>query len=59
MWYWGGVNDCDNCYSLSQYVESNEHSIRKKYLAFIHEIGQKSIGESRIVEHLEITKGFS
>jgi surface carbohydrate biosynthesis protein (TIGR04326 family) len=59
VWYWGSLNDCDNCYSLSQYVESNGYSIRKKYLAFIHEIGQKSIGGSRIVEHLEITKGFS
>ena len=59
VWCWGSLNDCDNCYSLSQYVESNKYSIRKKYLKFIHEIGQKSIDGSRVVEHLEITKGFS
>ena len=60
VWYWAQMPDnCYSCHSLSQYVEANSHSLRKKYLIFIHSLGQKSINKSRIVEHFEVTHGFS
>ncbi len=59
IWCWGRENNSDNYHSLSKYVELNDQSIRKKYLTFIYNLGQKKINNFSVVEHLEAVPNFS
>lgn len=45
--------------SIPQYVELNGDRLKLKYIAFIYDIGQFVVNKKKIVEHLEISPGFS
>lgn len=45
--------------SLSQLVEENAEDLRKKYLAWVYEIGETKIHGQRVIDHLELRPGFS
>jgi len=45
--------------SIPHYLESHADRLRSKYLAFIHDLGERRIAGRRIVEHLELMEGFS
>ncbi|CAN1498410.1 Surface carbohydrate biosynthesis protein, LIC13510 family [Burkholderiaceae bacterium] len=52
--YWQSFLDGEQGISIPAYVEKNANTLRKKYLAFIYDLGQVSILGKRIVEHLEL-----
>jgi surface carbohydrate biosynthesis protein (TIGR04326 family) len=45
--------------SIPHYLESHAERLRGKYLAFIHDLGERRIAGKRIVDHLEVVEGFS
>ncbi len=45
--------------SIPHYLESHAERLRSKYLAFIHDLGERRIAGRRIVDHLEVIEGFS
>ena len=45
--------------SVPRYVEDHAERLRAKYLAFIHDLGERAIDGTRIVEHLDLGDGFS
>jgi surface carbohydrate biosynthesis protein (TIGR04326 family) len=45
--------------SIPRYVELHSEKIRKKYLDFVYDLGQSSVKEKKIVEHLKFDSEFS
>ncbi len=45
--------------SVPRYLEEHAARIRSKYLAFIHDLGERPIAGKRIVDHLDLGDGFS
>lgn len=45
--------------SMPRLVEQNAGALRAAYLAWMHDLGQRVINGRRIVNHLELTPGFS
>lgn len=45
--------------SLPQYVENNSDDLRKRFLAFVREVGESEIANKNAIEHLRIFPGFS
>jgi surface carbohydrate biosynthesis protein (TIGR04326 family) len=45
--------------SIPHYLESHAERLRRKYLAFIHDLGERRIAGKRIVDHLEVVEGLS
>ena len=45
--------------SIPLYLESHADRLRSKYLAFIHDLGERRIAGRRIIDHLEVIEGFS
>jgi len=59
IYTWNGHTEKGSTRSLLQYVESHDAQLRRKYLAFIHDLGEAQVRGKRVVEHLEIGDGFS
>jgi surface carbohydrate biosynthesis protein (TIGR04326 family) len=45
--------------SIPHYLESHAERLRSKYLAFIHELGERRFAGRRILEHLDVVDGLS
>ncbi len=45
--------------SLPKLVEENADALRKRYLAWIYELGETQIRGQRLIDHLELRPGFS
>jgi surface carbohydrate biosynthesis protein (TIGR04326 family) len=45
--------------SIPALIETNADFLRKRYLAWVYELGEKSIQGKKLVEHLELRPGFS
>jgi surface carbohydrate biosynthesis protein (TIGR04326 family) len=45
--------------SVPRYLEDHAVRIRSKYLAFIHDLGERRIAGKRVVDHLDLGDGFS
>ena len=45
--------------SIPAIIEANADLLRKRYLAWVYELGEKSIHGKRLVEHLQLRAGFS
>ena len=45
--------------SIPKFVEEHAESLRARYLSWIYELGETRINGKRLVDHLELTKGFS
>jgi surface carbohydrate biosynthesis protein (TIGR04326 family) len=48
-----------NCISIPQLVDDNSLFFRNKYLSWIYNLGESKINGKRLIDHLEIEKGFS
>src|ERR1700689_4429772 len=56
---WQSYTEGDAISSIPRYLEDNAARIRQKYLAFIHDLGERRIASKRVVDHLDIGDGFS
>ena len=56
---WRSYDRRDSISSIPQYLEDHADRLRKKYLAFIHELGEHQIGGKRVIDHLDMGDGFS
>jgi surface carbohydrate biosynthesis protein (TIGR04326 family) len=56
---WGGYVENESLYSLLRYVETHGERLRKKYLEFIHELGEMRIQGKRLIDHLDVGNGLS
>lgn len=56
---WQSYAEDGQVFSIPQYLEQHAERIRKKYLAFIHDLGESRINGKRVVEHLDTGDGFS
>jgi surface carbohydrate biosynthesis protein (TIGR04326 family) len=45
--------------SIPALIETNADLLKKRYLAWVYELGEKSIQGKRLVEHLQLRPGFS
>jgi surface carbohydrate biosynthesis protein (TIGR04326 family) len=45
--------------SIPALIETNADLLRKRYLAWVYQLGEKSILGKRLVEHLQLRPGFS
>lgn len=59
LWQSYTVKDPRNEVSVLQMIEENADEFRDKYLSFIYDIGCIETKGKRIVDHLEISSGFS
>lgn len=56
----GRYKNCDpDMVPILSYVDEHAESLRKRYLAWVYELGEIRINGKRIVDHLEIRDGFS
>jgi surface carbohydrate biosynthesis protein (TIGR04326 family) len=56
---WRSFTEAGAISSVPRYLESHAERIRKKYLAFIHDLGERSIAGKRVIDHLDLGDGFS
>ena len=56
--YWRSWEQDDGL-SIPRHVEEHSNRFRKKYLAFIHELGENHFYGKRIIDHLNSGDGFS
>jgi surface carbohydrate biosynthesis protein (TIGR04326 family) len=56
---WSGYGQKDQIRSLLLYVETHGARLRKKYLSWIHELGESRIANRRLVDHLVLDNGLS
>ncbi len=58
---WSSYNESlnENLVSIPRLVEKNSCYLKKLYLAWIFELGEVVVEEKRVVDHLEISPGFS
>jgi surface carbohydrate biosynthesis protein (TIGR04326 family) len=59
IYCWNGYAENESVHSLLRYVDENGARFRKRYVNFIHDLGQTVIQGKRIVEYLEVEKNFS
>src|SRR5580704_3743461 len=57
--FWQSYTECGAISSIPRYLEDNAARIRSKYLAFIHDLGERRIAGKRVVDHLDLGDGFS
>ncbi len=46
-------------FSVPRHLEDNAERIKRKYLAFIHDLGEHRLAGKRVVDHLDLGDGFS
>lgn len=56
---WQSYAQSDSISSIPRYLEDNAERLRKKYLAFIYDLGESKINGKRIVDHLDLGDRFS
>jgi surface carbohydrate biosynthesis protein (TIGR04326 family) len=56
---WQSYTEGDAISSIPRYLEDHAARIRQKYLAFIHDLGERLIAGKRVVDHLDLGDGFS
>ena len=45
--------------SLPAYLEEHDERLRKKYLSFVHELGETVINGKSLIEHMQVSRDFS
>lgn len=55
---WNGYSDERAVLSLPRHVEKHAERLRSRYLAFVHDLGERKVGK-RLVDHFRIETGFS
>lgn len=56
---WRSYTERSAVSSVPRYLEDHAEDIRKKYLAFIHDLGESRIGGKRVIDHLSLECGIS
>ena len=59
IYRWYGYSENNSAYSLLRYVEIHGERLRRKYLAWIHELGESRIHGKRLIDHLVLEDGLS
>ena len=59
VYLWNGYAETDSVHSLLRYVETHGERLRRKYLAWIHELGECRIDGKRVIDHLAFEDGLS
>jgi hypothetical protein len=59
VYRWNGYEKAGSIHSLLRYVETHGDRLRAKYLALIHEVGERRIDGKRIIDHLALEDGLS
>ena len=59
VYLWNGYAETKSVYSLLRYVENHGERIRRKYVSWIHELGESQINGKRLIDHLALEDGFS
>lgn len=59
VWCWRSYASGDRVVSVPRYLEDHAERLRARYLAFIHDLGDRRISGQRVVDHLERNAGFS
>ncbi len=52
VYSWNGYSERTSAHSLFQYVEAHDERLRRKYLAWIHDLGESQIDGKRLIDHL-------
>ena len=56
---WQAYTEQELISSIPRYLETHAERLRKKYLEFIHNLGESVINGKSVVEHLDVGEGFS
>lgn len=56
---WRSYGNGDNLISIPKLVEKQAASLRKRYLAWLYDLGESRIEGKRLVDHLELRPDFS
>jgi len=56
---WNGHAETGSVLSLLRYAEHHGERLRRKYLAWIHELGACRINGARLIDHLALEEGLS
>jgi surface carbohydrate biosynthesis protein (TIGR04326 family) len=56
---WNGYEEQCGALSLLRYVETHGERLRRKYLAWVHDLGESRIAGKRIIDHLAFAGGLS
>ena len=59
VYTWNGYNENDSIHSLLQYVETHSKRLRRKYLAWVHDLGVSRVDGRRLIDHLAFDDGLS
>ena len=51
--------DIDDVISVNKYIEENSIRLRKNYINFIDEIGEKKLGNESIIDFLKLYDDYS
>lgn len=59
LWRSYGEDSCPDAVSIPQLIEDNADTLRSRYLAWVHDLGEVIVRGRRLVDYLEIRPGFS
>ncbi|MBF0231412.1 MAG: carbohydrate biosynthesis protein [Desulfamplus sp.] len=59
LWRNYGAKTRKDVFSIPHYIENRSDQLKTRYLAWIHELGEATINDRRLVDHLELRPGFS
>ncbi len=59
VYTWNGYAEKDSVHSLLRYIDTHGERLRRKYLGFIHDLGDVQIKGKRLAEHLDVGNGLS
>jgi surface carbohydrate biosynthesis protein (TIGR04326 family) len=59
IYCWNGYEEPGGVLSILRYVETHGESLRRKYLAWIHDLGESRIGDKRVIDHMALACGLS
>ena len=59
VYRWNGYAETDSVHSLLRYVETHGERLRRKYVAWVHDLGESRIDGQRLVDGLALKDGLS
>lgn len=59
VYRWNGYVEKDPVHSLLRYVEAHDEHLRRRYIAWIHDLGESRIQGKRLVDVLALEDGLS
>ncbi len=59
IYLWNGYVESDAVRSLLRYVEEHGERLRRKYLALVHDFGERRFGGKRLIDHFAFNDGLS